>query len=338
MATERPASPGGGARWLVAPDSFKGTFTAAEVAAALAEGVRAGGAVADVCPVADGGEGTLDVLLDALGGTRVRASAHDPLGRPIDACYGLLADGRTAVVETAAASGLGRVAERERDAEAASSAGTGELIVAAARAGARRILVAVGGSATTDGGFGAIAAIREAGGLDGAALEVLCDTREPFERAAEVFGPQKGADAAAVARLGDRLRRLAAAFPRNPRGVPMGGCAGGLSGGLWACFDARLRSGADAVLDAVGFDARAAAAGRVVTGEGRLDAQSADGKLVSAVARRARDVGAAAHAVVGQAALAPAEAHARIGLADVLEAGTLAQLRAAGERLARGGR
>jgi glycerate kinase len=325
MATER---------WLVAPDSFKGTFTASQVAAALAEGLRGGGAVADVCPVADGGEGTLDVLLDALGGTRVRATAHDPLGRPIDAAYGLLADGRTAVVETAEASGLHRVAGDERDAEAASSAGTGELIAAAARAGAQRILVAVGGSATTDGGIGAIAAIREAGGIGGVALEVLCDTREPFERAAEVFGPQKGAAAAAVARLSDRLQRLAASFPRNPRGVPMGGCAGGLSGGLWACFDAELRSGADAVLDAVDFDTRAAAAGRVVTGEGRLDDQSAEGKLVSVVARRARAAGATPYAVVGQAALSAADAHARLALADVLEASTLNELRAAGERLA----
>ncbi|MGN6188139.1 MAG: glycerate kinase, partial [Conexibacter sp.] len=300
------------ARWLVAPDSFKGTFTAAEVAAALAEGLREGGTESDVCPVADGGEGTLDVLLGALGGTRVRAPAHDPLGRPIEAWYGLLDDGRTAIVETATASGLQRVGEHERDAEAASSAGTGELIVAAAGAGAARILVAVGGSASSDGGRGAIDAIRAAGGIDGVALELLCDTREPFERAAEVFGPQKGADAAAVARLGDRLRRLAASYPRDPRGVPMGGCAGGLSGGLWACFGARLRSGADAVLDAVDFDARAAAAGRVVTGEGRLDDQSADGKLVSAVARRACAAGATTHAVAGQARIS-ADALARLG-------------------------
>jgi glycerate kinase len=325
MATDAP-------RWLVAPDSFKGTFTASEVANALAAGLRSGGAVADVCPVADGGEGTLDVLLDALGGTHERASAHDPLGRPIEAAYGLLADGRTAVVETAEASGLHRVAEHERNAEAASSAGTGELIVAAARAGAQRVLVAVGGSATTDGGIGAIAAIREAGGIDGVALEVLCDTREPFERAAEVFGPQKGADAATVARLSDRLQRVAAAFPRDPRGVPMGGCAGGLSGGLWACFDAHLRPGADAVLDAVDFDTRAIAAGRIVTGEGRLDDQSAAGKLVSVVARRARAAGALPYAVVGQARISP-EQQARLGLVSVLEASTLRQVHQAGTRL-----
>jgi len=325
MATDAP-------RWLVAPDSFKGSFTASQVAAALAEGLRAGGAVADVCPVADGGEGTLDVLLGALGGTYERAPAHDPLGRELQAGYGLLADGRTAVVETAEASGLGRVAEHERDAEAASSAGTGELIAAAARAGARRILVAVGGSATTDGGAGAIAAIHEAGGIDGVELEILCDTREPFERAAEAFSPQKGADAATIARLSERLQRVAASFPRDPRGVPMGGCAGGLSGGLWACFDARLRSGADAVLDAVGFDARAAAASHVVTGEGRLDDQSTVGKLVSVVARRARAAGAIPHAVAGQIRISP-EQQAQLELADVLEASTFKQLRAAGKQL-----
>jgi glycerate kinase len=320
-------------RWLVAPDSFKGTFAAGEVAAALGEGLRAGGAAADLCPVADGGEGTLRVLLDALGGTLERAPAHDPLGRPLSAAFGLLADGRTAVVETAEASGLGRVAEDERDAEAATSVGTGELIVGAARAGARQILVAVGGSACTDGGMGAVAAIREAGGIEGVELEVLCDSREPFERAAEVFGPQKGADEAAVARLRARLERIASSLPRDPRGVPMGGCAGGLSGGLWACFDARLRSGADAVLDAVDFDARAAAAGRVVTGEGRLDAQSAGGKLVGAVALRARAAGAATWAVAGQVRL-DAGALAELGLAGAREAGTLAQLREAGARLA----
>jgi glycerate kinase len=336
MMMDRYAQDRAPARWLVAPDSFKGTLFAAEVAAALAEGLRTGGAEADLCPVADGGEGTLRVLLDALGGTLERAPAHDPLGRPLSGAFGLLADGRTAIVETAEASGLGLVEPDERDPEAASSTGTGELIVAAARKGAERILVAVGGSATTDGGIGAVAAIDEAGGIDGATLEVLCDTREPFERAAVVFGPQKGADEEAVARLTGRLGRIAAALPRDPRGVPMSGCAGGLSGGLWAAFGARLRPGADAVLDAVGFDARAAAAGRVVTGEGRLDAQSAEGKLVSAVARRAAAAGAAAtYAVAGQVRLAAAELE-RIGLAGAQEAGTVAGLRAAGERLARG--
>ncbi len=177
---------------LVAPDSFKGTFTAGAVAAALADGLRAGGATADECPVADGGEGTLAVLVGALGGSTAEVTVHDPLGRPVAAPLGLLGDGATAVVETAAASGLGLVAAHERDAEAASSRGTGELIAAAVGRGARRILVTLGGSATTDGGAGAIAAVSEAGGLHDAELVALCDVTTPFERAAEVFGPQKG--------------------------------------------------------------------------------------------------------------------------------------------------
>src|SRR5512142_2205831 len=139
----------GGAAWLVAPDSFKGTFAAPAVAEALAAGLREAGCAPDLCPLGDGGEGTLDVLVAARGGRRIAARAHDPLGRPIAADWALLDDGRTAVVETAEASGLHRVAEGERDAEAASSAGTGELIVAAARAGAERLLLAVGGRACT---------------------------------------------------------------------------------------------------------------------------------------------------------------------------------------------
>src|ERR671936_2307578 len=146
---------------LVAPDSFKGTFRASEVAAAIGRGLeRAGLMPPDLCPVADGGEGTLDALLPRLGGEIVAAEAHDPLGRELRGCFGLVEDGGTAIVETATASGLSLVAEDERDAWAASTYGTGELIAAAAQAGAREILVAVGGSATTDGGRGALEAIR----------------------------------------------------------------------------------------------------------------------------------------------------------------------------------
>ena len=169
-----------GVRFLVAPDSFKGTFTAEQVAEAIGAGLRSAGAEADLLPAADGGEGTLDALLASLGGESRSAPAHDPLGRPIEANYGVLEDGRTAVVEVAAASGLSLVAEGERDPEAASTAGTGELIVAAAETGARRVLVAAGGSATTDGGAGAIDAIEAAGGLGKAKLEVLCDVSVPF--------------------------------------------------------------------------------------------------------------------------------------------------------------
>src|SRR5262249_52880411 len=147
-------------RFLAAPDSFKGTFSAREVADAIGRGVEDAGGIPDLCPAADGGEGTMEILLDALGGERRTAEVHDPLGRAIEASYALVRDGSEAVVEVAAASGLGLVDEPDRDAERASSAGTGELIAAAAGSGAGRILVAAGGSATTDAGRGAIDAIE----------------------------------------------------------------------------------------------------------------------------------------------------------------------------------
>jgi glycerate 2-kinase len=319
--------------WLLAPDSFKGTFTAEQVAQALAEGVRDAGGEPDLCPLGDGGEGTMRVLASALGGRVVQAAARDPLGRVISADLALLDDGVSAVVETAAASGLHRVQEHERDAEAASSAGTGDLILAAARAGAKRVLVAVGGSASTDGGIGAVEAIREGGGIEGVALQVLCDSREPFERAAAVFAPQKGADPEAVRRLSARLALVASTLPRDPRGLPWGGCAGGLSGALWACFGAELRSGADAVLDAVGFDARAARAGHVITGEGRLDEQSLDGKLIGVVARRAAVAGARMHLVVGSVATEMPDARAAL-LGTIAIAGSLPAIRGAGRSIA----
>jgi len=174
---------------FVAPDSFKGTFTADEVAAAMSRGLAAAGCVPDACPLADGGEGTADALLRGHGGRKLAAGAHDPLGRPVSAALALLGDGDTAVVEAAAASGLPLMAAHERDAEAASSFGTGELIAAAVAAGARHVLVAAGGSATTDGGAGALEAIDAGGGLRGARLSVLCDVRTPWEQAPARFGP-----------------------------------------------------------------------------------------------------------------------------------------------------
>src|SRR3954447_21107385 len=191
---------------LVAPDSFKGTFSAAQVAGAIGRGIeRAGLMPPDLCPVADGGEGTLDALLPQLGGELLAVTVQGPLGAPVRTGFGLIEDGGTAIVEMAMASGLGLVAEAERDAWAASTYGTGELIAAAAQAGAAVILVAVGGSATTDGGAGAIEAIADGGGLRGAQLVVLCDVRTVFEDAPKVFGPQKGADADTVVRLRERL-------------------------------------------------------------------------------------------------------------------------------------
>src|SRR3954453_3241623 len=218
-------------RLLVAPDAFKGTFRAPEVAGAVGRGIeRAGLGPPDLCPIADGGEGTVEALLLAMGGEAAGAAVRDPLGREIQAGFALLEDGGTAVVEVAAASGLDLVAERERDAEAATSHGTGDLIAAAVAAGASVVLVAAGGSATTDGGAGAIEALEEAGGPQGAAHVVLAHVGPPYDAAARFFAPQKGADAAAVRRLEKRLERFAAKLPRDPRGVPHSGAAGGLAG------------------------------------------------------------------------------------------------------------
>jgi glycerate kinase len=322
-------------RLLIAPDAFKGTFRAPQVAAAIGRGVEAAGLEPpDLCPIADGGEGTMEALLLAMGGETAGATARDPLGREIEAGFGLLEGGDLAVVEVAEASGLGLVAEDERDAEAATSHGTGDLIAAAAQAGARVVLVAVGGSAMTDGGAGAIEAIQDAGGVRGAKLVVLADVRTPFERAPAVFAPQKGADAAAVKRLERRLAKLAGELPRDPRGVPMSGAAGGLSGGLWAAFDARLEPGAPFVLDAVGFDARARDAFALVTGEGRLDETTLHGKAVCEAATRARQAGVPAHAIVGQDALDPFGKRI-LDLQHVLTATDERELAAAGEQLAR---
>jgi glycerate kinase len=289
---------------LVAPDAFKGSLRAIEVARAVAAGLEGSGWVCDLAPLADGGEGTSEVLVARLGGRVEVTAAHDPLGREIEAEFGLLDDGH-AVVEVAAASGLDLVAAGERNAEAASSAGTGELIVAAIAAGARHVLVGAGGSATTDGGAGAIEAIEHAGGLGEARLSVLCDVRTPFERAAAVFAPQKGADPDAVRRLERRLEQHARGLPRDPRGLPMSGAAGGLAGGLWARFDAALLAGAPFVLDAIGFDGRLRASHAVVLGEGRLDATTLEGKALGEAATRARQLGVPAHAIVAVNALDP---------------------------------
>ncbi|MGI9099244.1 MAG: glycerate kinase family protein [Solirubrobacteraceae bacterium] len=318
------------ARALVAPDAFKGTFDATTVAEALARGLEDAGWEADRCPVADGGEGTLELLVRALGGRLVAVSASDPLGRPVTCQVGHAGD--TAIVEMAQASGLALVAPRERDAWRASTRGTGELILAAVAAGAGEILVAVGGSATTDGGRGAIEAIREGGGLGTARLVVLCDVETAFENAPRIFGPQKGADRATVARLQERLDAFAQTLPRDPRGVPATGAAGGLAGGLWAAFDAELRPGAPAVLDALAVDDRMRSAQLVVGGEGRIDEQSFGGKVVGELVRRAHAADVPIHAVAGSTTLPEAQ-WARVGLERVWTASTLDEIEAAGRAL-----
>jgi glycerate 2-kinase len=322
---------------LVAPDSFKGTFSAREVAQAIAEGLRDAGREARELPVADGGEGTMDVLVAALGGEVRTVTVSDPLGGPVEAGFGLLPDG-SGVVEMAQASGLSLVAEADRDAWAASTRGTGELIAAAADAGAAPIVVTVGGSATTDGGAGATEALKDAGFEPGSAgsgrleLDVVCDVRVPFEDAPRTFGPQKGADPTMVERLERRLDELADSFLRDPRGEPMTGCAGGLSGGLWAAYGAKLLPGAAYVLDAIGFDALMRASAFVVTGEGSLDEQTLQGKIVGELATRCRQGGVACHAIVGRNRLEPFEERI-IDLASVTEATTLDELKRAGHAL-----
>ena len=314
---------------LVAPDKFKGTFSAAAVAAAIARGLRAGGREAVELPLGDGGEGTLDVLAAALGAELRRATVSDPLDRPVEARFGLAGD--RAIVEMAEASGLRLVTEADRDAWRASTRGTGELIAAACLAGAREVIVCVGGSATTDGGAGALEALEEASAEP--KLVVVCDVNTAWEDAPRVFGPQKGADPRTVARLERRLDALAEAAPRDPRGVPMTGCAGGLSGALWAWRGAQLAPGAAYVLDAVGFDARMREARFVVTGEGRIDEQTLQGKLLAEVATRCRQAGVGCHAVVGSEAL-DGFGERVIDLGLVLQATTEAELEAAGRRLA----
>jgi len=299
---------------LVAPDSFKGTLSAHRVAHAIGRGLAREGLRADLAPVADGGGGTAAVLLERLGGETVTASASDPLGREVAASFVMLGQGESALVEVAAASGLALLEPDERDAEAASSAGTGELIMAAIALGASHVLVAAGGSASTDGGLGAIEAIGDAGGLRGARLTVLCDVRTPFEAAAAVFGPQKGADGAAVARLTRRLEDF-----QLPRGVPMTGAAGGLAGGLWARFEAALVAGAPFVLSALDFDTRMLASRAVIVGEGRLDLTSLEGKISGEIATRARQRGVPAHAIVGRCELPRFDARI-LDLQEILEA------------------
>ncbi|MFE4228021.1 glycerate kinase [Arthrobacter sp. NPDC056886] len=319
---------------LVAPDSFKGTFTAAEVAGHIAAGIRTADAAARELPVADGGEGTFEVLVRGLDARPVRISTVGPWGDPVEAEIGLAADG-TAVVELAFASGLNLPSGGRRDPLTASTYGTGVLIAEAAGHGARRIVVAAGGSATTDGGVGAIAAIEERGGLRGAELVILSDVTTRFSGAARVFGPQKGAGPAAVELLTRRLELLAAEFARDygrdPRLVDRTGAAGGFSGGMWARYGASLVSGADYVLDLLGFDALLAASRAVVVGEGRLDSQTGQGKIIAAILARA---GAKpVYAVVGS--VDPDLGDDANSFAGIIVAGNPAAMRAAGAELAR---
>jgi glycerate kinase len=318
---------------LVAPNAFKGALDAERAAAAMAEGAREAGADrVDAAPMADGGDGTARVLAHARGGTLRHAVVPDAWGRPRRAAYAVLPDG-TAVVDVAAASGLGRRRPGPAAALAASTYGTGCLIREAVRSGARRVVVALGGSATTDGGAGCLAAlgaqVLDAAGaslppgggalpradrvdlrglawLEPVRFEALVDVENPLlgpEGAAPVFGPQKGADPATVARLAEGLARwadlLEAAAGRPGRDLPGAGAAGGTGFALAVALRARLAPGAAFVAEAVGLAARLAEADLVLTGEGALDGQTARGKAPYVVARLARARGVPCVALVG---------------------------------------
>ena len=282
---------------LCCPDKFRGSLTAREAADALASGVERTGRAALRMPLADGGEGTLDVLCPDRGDRR-RTTVTGPLGKPVEAEWGMRDD--TAVVEMARASGLALVDEAN-DPLRATTRGTGQLIRAALDEGAPRVIVAVGGSATVDGGLGALEALDF--DLRGADVVVACDVTTTFIDAARVFGPQKGADPDAVDELERRLTELAeryAARGVDVRPLPGGGAAGGLAGGL-AAIGARLAPGAALVAEIAGLRAALSSASLAITGEGRFDATSLAGKVVGHVLEQGRELRVPVAVVAGDA-------------------------------------
>jgi glycerate kinase len=278
---------------VVAPDKFRGTLSAAGVAAAVAGAARAVGWTADEVPMSDGGEG----LLEALGGTIHTTTVTGPLGRPVEAEWRTL--GRTdddapltAVVEMSRAAGRALLPRpRREDPVRATTTGVGQLLLAARDAGARRIVIGCGGSATTDGGLGAYEAVSSPAALSGVELVVASDVTTRFNDAAAIFGPQKGATPAQVVELGGRLVDVAARYRRETgvdvTAVPGGGAAGGLAGGLVA-LGARIEPGFDFVAALVGLAGRLQRADLAVTGEGHLDPPSFHGKVPGGVLALAR--------------------------------------------------
>ena len=307
---------------LAAPDKFRGTATAIEVAAAIADAARVAGASCVELAMADGGEGTLA----ALGGPNRTSLVTGPLGDPVDAPWRLV--GSEAVIEMACASGLALVGGATgNDPIAASTSGTGELITQAAESGARRIVVGVGGSATTDGGFGALRAMYPLQRFRGVEIVVACDVRTRFVDAAAVFAPQKGASPAQVELLRRRLERLAQVYQHDygvdVRELPRGGAAGGLAGGL-ATLGARLVDGFEFVAEARGLDEQLEGVDLVITGEGFLDAQSFEGKVVGGVVGLAATLGIPVLVIAGDifdgadAGLEAVSLAARVGMERAL--------------------
>jgi glycerate kinase len=341
---------------LVAPDKFRGTVTATEASAAMARGASSSGWAVHQRPLADGGEGFIDVL-EAVSTGRGTAEVTGPLGRPVRA--GWIRVGNLAIVEMAQASGLALVGGATgNDAVAASSRGTGELIVAAARAlseaapnprGRRAevtgtetggwgstptVVVGLGGSATTDGGLGALNAIEESGGLAGTELVGACDVDVDFLEAARQFSPQKGADAAQVIELEARLRRVAEQFA-DRFGVDVltvegAGSAGGLGGAIVA-LGGRLQSGYAVVSELLGVKAELTRCQLVVTGEGALDSTSFAGKVVGSLLRDASACGVRALVIAGRTTAGAVEAADRLGAHVVSLSEVFGQKRALGD-------
>lgn len=320
----------------IAPDSFKGSLTALEAASCMERGLRKALPRITVIkiPMADGGEGTVRAIAEATGGRLIKRPVNDPLGRRIRAIYGLTGDGTSSVIEMAAASGLALLSPAERNPMITSTFGTGELILAALRTGAQRILIGIGGSATNDGGTGMARAlgvrfldrqgreIRQGGGFlkslhridmtgilpvtGRATFEVACDVDNPLvgpKGAARVYAPQKGASPRMVAELDSGLRHLAKVIRRDLNvdilNVPGAGAAGGLGAGLMAFLGAKLRPGVDIVMDAVRLSRKLKGCSLVITGEGRMDGQTIFGKAPAGVARIARKLGIPVIAICG---------------------------------------
>lgn len=314
---------------VIAPDSFKGNLTSLQVANALEEGIRRVLPRVNCIkvPMADGGEGTVQSLVDAVGGKFVRKQVCGPMGKPVRARYGMLADGETAVIEMAEASGLPLITDKQRNPLKATTYGTGELILDAIKRGARNIIIGIGGSATVDGGSGMAQALgvrfrdrrgrvikeRAAGGMldriDRIDMEeidprvrktkivVASDVDNPLcgsKGAAAVFGPQKGATPAMVKTLDRNLRHFGNLIKRDVGkkviSMPGAGAAGGLGAGLAAFTNARLQSGVDIVVKATGLDLQLKGADLAITGEGRVDFQTAFGKTPAGVAKAAKRV------------------------------------------------
>jgi glycerate kinase len=329
---------------LVACDSFKDALCAEAVCRAIAAGLKRSHPNATVIemPLSDGGEGLLDVLGQALGLKWIEMQVADPLGRPVNGRYGLSADGATAVVEMAQASGLQLLTQDERDPRLTSTFGTGQLLADARARGARHVLLAIGGSATNDAGIGAAAALGwgfldadgkpvppDGGHLKNIAklvpaptpftkMEVLCDVTNPLfgpTGAAWIYGRQKGGSDAVLAELDGGLKHIAdvvkAQLGRDVADRPGAGAAGGLGYGAVAFLGAELRRGIEIVLDITGFDAAAGAADLIITGEGHLDGQSARGKLIQGLCGRAQ--GTPVIALCGKLSATPQQV-ATIGL------------------------